>query len=121
VSEEHEAVLDPAALERLRESIGEDFLSELVGTFVDEAPAQLATLRTALARGDSGEARRAAHTLKSNGATFGAASFSGLCRDLEERAKSGELTGADELVGRAESEYARVEAALLALTGSRGA
>lgn len=110
-------VLDSGALGRLRDSVGEEFLGELVGTFLDDAPAQLTTLRAAFGRGDAEEARRAAHTLKSNGAAFGAESFSGICRELEEKAKTSDLAGADELVGRAEAEYARVEAALTALRG----
>ena len=52
--------------------------------------------------------RRAAHTLKSNGATFGATRFSELCRELELQAQAGDLTGASELAGRIETEYAAV-------------
>ena len=104
------SAVDSAALDRLRESVGEEFLGELVGTFLDDAPAQLTTLRGAFERGDAEEARRAAHTLKSNGATFGAEGFSELCRQLEEKAKASDLAGTAELIGRAEAEYARVEA-----------
>ena len=59
--------------------------------------------------------RRAAHTLKSNGQTFGAAEFSELCRELEQRAKNGELEGAAGLVERIEDEYRALEQALAAL------
>ena len=109
------SVLDRAALDRLQESVGEEFVGELVGTFLGDAPTQLATLRSALEQGDAEEARRAAHTLKSNAATFGAVDLSELCRRLEEQAKTGVLAGGDELVGQAEDEYGRVEAALTAL------
>jgi HPt (histidine-containing phosphotransfer) domain-containing protein len=112
------SAVDTAALDRLRESVGEEFLGELVGAFLDDAPAQLRTLRATFGQGDAEEARRAAHTLKSNGATFGAERFSGLCRELEEKAKASDLAGTDELVGRAEAEYARVEAELAPLRGS---
>jgi HPt (histidine-containing phosphotransfer) domain-containing protein len=115
---EPDRVLDPAALDRLRDSVGDEFVGELVATFLDDAPAQLATLRGALERGDAEEARRAAHTLKSNGATFGAESLSELCRQLEEKAKHGELAQGDELVEKAEAEYERVEAALIAIDGA---
>lgn len=111
------AVLDRAALDRLRDTVGEEFVGELVATFLGDAPGQLATLRGALERGDVEQARRAAHTLKSNAATFGAESLSELCRRLEEKAKSGVLAGGVELVGQAEVEYGRVEAALTALDG----
>jgi PAS domain S-box-containing protein len=104
--------LDAAALESLRELGGEEFLAELIGTFLSDAPALLATLRTAR---ETEELRRAAHTLKSNGQTFGAGGFAELCRELEERARSGELSGADELIDRIEGEYAALEKALTAL------
>jgi CheY-like chemotaxis protein len=82
--------VDAAALENLRELGGDDFL-------------------------DADELRRAAHTLKSNGATLGAAGFSELCRALEQRAKSGRLEDASELVGRIEQEYRALEEALAAV------
>ena len=104
--------LDAAALESLRELGGEEFLSELIETFLSDAPALLATLRTAQ---ETEEVRRAAHTLKSNGQTFGAGGFAELCRELEERARSGELDGADELIDRIDRAYAALEEALAAL------
>jgi histidine phosphotransfer protein HptB len=101
-------LLDQAALDELRALGGEEFLSELVDTFLAEAPAQLAALH----KGDVAEVRRAAHTLKSNGATFGAGHFSELCRELEEQAKRSDLAGAPELAARIEAEYALLAEAL---------
>jgi HPt (histidine-containing phosphotransfer) domain-containing protein len=75
----------------------------------------LATLRSSLDDGNGEELRRAAHTLKSNGATLGAKEFAELCRTLEQRAKAGELDDAAELVGRIEAEYRPLEEALAAL------
>ena len=109
--------VDSAALDRLRESVGDEFLGKLVGTFLDDAPVQLTTLRGAFERGDTEEALRAAHTLKSNGATFGAEGLSELCRELEKKARARDLAEAGELISRAEAEYARVEGALTALRG----
>lgn len=97
-------LLDPAALEGLREIGGDDFVADLVDTFLADAPPLLAALRGA----DADEVRRAAHTLKSNGATFGATRFSELCRELEEQARSGDLSGVAELATRIEAEYALV-------------
>jgi HPt (histidine-containing phosphotransfer) domain-containing protein len=107
--------LAEAALEKLRELGGDDFLDELINTFLADAPSLLAILRRALEQDDSDEVRRAAHTLKSNGATFGAEDFSELCRELEARAKDGRLAGADELVDRIDGDYARLQEALAAL------
>lgn len=102
--------IDGATLEGLASSFGGGaegwaFVRELIDTFVDEAPTQLATLRSAVAHGDAEEARRVAHTLKSNGATFGARSFTEVCRELEAAAKLAELDGAAALVERAEREW----------------
>jgi CheY-like chemotaxis protein len=98
-----------AALDKLRELGGDEFMAELVDTFLADAPSLLATLRRALEQGDADEVRRAAHTLKSNGATFGGEDFSELCRELEGRAKDGRLAGAGELIERIEGSYARLE------------
>jgi HPt (histidine-containing phosphotransfer) domain-containing protein len=97
-------LLDPAALEGLREIGGDDFVADLIETFLADAPPLLAALRGT----DADEVRRAAHTLKSNGATFGATTFSELCRELEMLAKTGDLAGAPDLTARIEDEYALV-------------
>jgi HPt (histidine-containing phosphotransfer) domain-containing protein len=101
-------LLDPAALEGLREIGGDEFLADLIETFLADAPALLAALRGT----DADEVRRAAHTLKSNAATFGATRLSELCRELELLAKTGDLSGAPDLAARIEAEYAHVAAEL---------
>jgi PAS domain S-box-containing protein len=107
--------LDDGALASLRDLGGDDFLGEVIGAFLADAPGLVATLHRSLDEGSAEELRRAAHTLKSNGATLGAAGFAELCRDLEQRAKTGELDGAAELVDRIEQEYGPLEKALSAL------
>jgi CheY-like chemotaxis protein/HPt (histidine-containing phosphotransfer) domain-containing protein len=107
--------LDDGALENLRELGGDDFLGEVIDAFLADAPGLIATLRRSLEEESTEELRRAAHTLKSNGATLGAGEFAELCRTLEQRAKTGELDGAGELVDRIEQEYRPLEEALTAL------
>jgi PAS domain S-box-containing protein len=106
--------LDPAALESLR-TLGDDFLVEVIDTFLGDAPKLVATLRASQAGGQAEALRRTAHTLKSNGQTFGATSFSELCRELELRAKNGEVDGTGELVERIERDCRALEQALTAL------
>jgi HPt (histidine-containing phosphotransfer) domain-containing protein len=65
-----------------------------------------------LQQGRADEVRRAAHTLKSTGATFGATRFSELSRSLESLASSGTLEGAADLILRIEAEYQAVRMAL---------
>jgi HPt (histidine-containing phosphotransfer) domain-containing protein len=107
--------LDDGALKNLRDLGGDEFLGEVIDAFLADAPELVATLRRSLDEGSSEELRRAAHTLKSNGATLGASEFAELCRTLEARAKAGKLDGAGELVERIEQEYGALRDALEAL------
>jgi HPt (histidine-containing phosphotransfer) domain-containing protein len=107
--------LDASALESLRDLGGEEFVIEVIDTFLNDAPALVASLRTTYEHGETEELRRAAHTLKSNGATLGAERFSELCRELEGRARSGELDGTVELLDRIGREYGALEDTLAAL------
>jgi HPt (histidine-containing phosphotransfer) domain-containing protein len=107
--------LDDEALGNLRDLGGDEFLGEVIDAFLADAPTLVATLRSSLDSGNAEELRRAAHTLKSNGATLGAAGFADLCRTLEQRAKDGELEGSSELVEQIEQEYGSLEKALSAL------
>ena len=114
-------VLHPPALERLMETIGDDrgLLTALIDTFLSGAPRLVEAARRGLEHGQMDEVRRAAHTLKSNGATFGATSLSELSRQLEALARSGILQGADELIARIDAEYEQVRIALETV-GERG-
>ena len=107
--------LDDGALKNLRDLGGDEFLGEVIDAFLADAPQLVATLRRSLDEGNTEELRRAAHTLKSNGATLGAEGFAELCRTLEQRGKTGELDGASELVDRVEQEYGPLEEALSVL------
>jgi len=113
------AVLDPAALERLRKTVGGDaaVLAELIDSFLEDAPKLLTTLRQASEKGDAAGMRLAAHSLKSNAADFGAMHFSNLCKELEQLGKAGTLDGATALVEQVEVEYEKVRVALEALRG----
>lgn len=104
--------LDETVFNEFRETMGAEFAAELVIAFFETAPALLDTLRTTIPLGKADEVRRAAHTLKSNAATFGATQLQHLCLDLELQGKSGQLTHASTTFAALEAEYARVEVAL---------
>jgi CheY-like chemotaxis protein len=110
-------VLDAAALDALLSVVGGEFLylAELIDSFLEDAPQLLAELNRFVEAGDAVGVHRVAHSLKSNGADFGASTFSALCKELELLGKSGALEGAANLLARITAEYARVEAALTAL------
>ncbi|HEU5363594.1 MAG TPA: GAF domain-containing protein, partial [Gaiellaceae bacterium] len=109
------AGLEQGALESLRELGGDAFLGEVIETFLADAPSLLETLRRAVDEGNAEELRRAAHTLKSNGATLGAEAFADRCRTLEQHAKSGRLGEAAELVPAVEQAFEQLRETLASL------
>jgi CheY-like chemotaxis protein/HPt (histidine-containing phosphotransfer) domain-containing protein len=113
--------LDPAALERLRATMGASFIDKLLSTFVEDSRELVGTMRRALGGKDVDSIRRAAHSLKSNAASFGAMTLSTLARDLETLAKSGVLDGATLRVERLAEECERVTQALREIERERQA
>jgi CheY-like chemotaxis protein/HPt (histidine-containing phosphotransfer) domain-containing protein len=115
-----DGALDPKALENLRETVGEDdeFMAELLDTFLQDAPQLLGTMRRAIETEDALGLCIAAHSLKSNSAEFGAVTLSDLCRELEALGKAHTLEGAAPKVTQAETEYARIQITLKALRRS---
>ncbi|OHV34123.1 hybrid sensor histidine kinase/response regulator [Pseudofrankia saprophytica] len=106
-------VLDPAALERLSELLGGDAtaLSGLIADFLADAPGLVDTLSAAGRAPDS--VRRAAHTLKGLGATFGATDLARLCQEVETHpGAAGEV---NPLVREIVAEHQRVAVALRTL------
>ncbi len=108
-------VLDVAALARLRGTLGKQadvLLPSLIDSFYKDAPRLIADARRTLAEGKAADLRRAAHTLKSTSATFGAMALSALARELEYKARDGALKDADELLARIDAEFAQAKAVL---------
>ena len=105
-------LIDKTTFEELRDTAGPDFVAELVDTFVEEAPAMLDQLRVARAAGDADVFRRAAHSLKSNSATFGALQLSALARRLELDGLAADPSRDDVAIDALEAAYQRVAAAL---------
>ena len=88
-----DGTIDEQVLTRLVDGTGGDpeFVSELIEQFLAETPELVASARAALDAGNADEVRRAAHTLKSNAATFGARQLAEHGRTLEDAAKRGTL------------------------------
>lgn len=76
-------VLNITTFNALKESVGGDFVRELMNTFFEDANSQMLVMKSALDSNDVETFRRAAHSLKSNAATFGATDLSALARELE--------------------------------------
>jgi len=75
--------LDMNTFEELKQMSGDDFIDELVDTFLEDAPKLVAEMKSSLQADDADTFRRAAHSLKSNSATFGATRLAELSRELE--------------------------------------
>ena len=109
--------IDRATFDDLEQTAGADFVTELVDTFLVEAPRMLDELRRALEAKEADKFRRVAHSLKSNSNTFGALSLGAMARELE-------LSGMDPAkandakLDALAAEYSKVAAAL---TGLRNA
>ena len=112
-----ERTLDPAAIERLVITCGEGgeaVVAALLDSFFREVPRQLETLRRGRVEGDANEVRRAAHTLKSHGMTFGGPFLAHVAREVELLAGQNDLTGAGKLFSELEAEVERARQALQA-------
>ncbi|CAM3281355.1 PAS domain-containing hybrid sensor histidine kinase/response regulator [Corallococcus soli] len=113
--------LETSALERLWQSLDgqvERMLPELIDTALDSMPRLMDDARTALALGELENLARAAHTLKSNAAYFGAATLESLCWDIEQRADARVLEGLAPLVAHCQEALEECRQLLEQLKGS---
>lgn len=106
---------DPSALEKFRRRRRPgrpNLLAKVLQTYLDETPRLLATIRCGAKTGAADEVVRAAHTLKSGSADFGALALSALGAELESLAEERGADCASEFVDRLEAEFERVRVPL---------
>jgi len=108
----NESVIEQAVFAELQSTAGAEFAVELVNTFLEEAPGILAELRNARAEGDAELFRRSAHSLKSNGNTFGASRFAAMARELELAGLNADPARDLDALAALDAEYARAAVAL---------
>ena len=107
--------IDRATFDELKDTAGAEFAVELVDTFLTEAPEMLAELRRAFGAGDADAFRRTAHSLKSNGNTFGARTFAAMAKELELGGMAHVQAASGRPLEALASEYTRVASALTEL------
>lgn len=109
-------IIDQDTFAGLLDSLGGDvdFLSELVDAYLDSSPGLFASMHQAVAAGEAPALQRAAHSLKSGSASFGALAFAAQCKEVEDMGRTGALDAAAERVAALEAAYADVMAALQA-------
>jgi HPt (histidine-containing phosphotransfer) domain-containing protein len=110
--------IDRPTFAALQETAGREFVTELVGTYLEEAPLMLDDLKSALAAGDAERFKRAAHSLKSNSNTFGAQALGAMAKALELGGLAHARSTQPDPIAAIEKEYARVAAALGDLAGA---
>lgn len=101
-------VIDLETLRALLDAVGGEptILQDLAETFLADLETQLGGLQRALDESDIPAARRAAHTLKSTSASFGANALAALSERIETAAADGIMPGpaeVDELAGQVHS------------------
>jgi histidine phosphotransfer protein HptB len=107
--------IDKAATDQLKELFGGVFVNDLIDVFLQEAPKMLGELQTGLATSDADQFHRAAHSLKSNAATFGANNLAEMAKALEQLGREKKLAEVGSLLTELEAEYAGVASQLLGL------
>jgi HPt (histidine-containing phosphotransfer) domain-containing protein len=97
-------------LRQLTESGQPDVATQVLGLFVQDAPARLAAIDAAVETGDAARLQRSAHALKGAAGTIGATALHDACRELEELGRQNTLAAAQAAVALMHHEYKRVKA-----------
>ena len=85
-------VIDEKTFAELKQMSGAEFINELIDTFLEDSPKLIEEMESALKINNVDSFRRAAHSLKSNAATFGADELFVLAKELEMLGKENKLT-----------------------------
>jgi len=110
-------LIDQKTFDELRQMVGEGFIHELLETFFESSPQLIAEMQAALAAGDAESFQRAAHSMKSNCASFGALELAAQARELEILGRDLELDKAVQKLDNLATIYPLVEIELKELAG----
>lgn len=99
------SVINIETFDELKQMSGEDFINELIDTFLEDAPQMIEEMKTALESGDVDTFRRAAHSMKSNAATFGANDLAVLAKELEMLGRENKLIETGDRLKSMEEAY----------------
>jgi HPt (histidine-containing phosphotransfer) domain-containing protein len=104
------AVLD---LEQLKSVTLDDpeLMRDILATLIDDTGRQLQALEHAVGRADAKETARLAHYSKGACANVGATSTAGILREIELKAKAGDLAGCGVSLASLEQEFQRLQQA----------
>lgn len=109
--EQQPDVLDRRLIHELQDVMGADF-GLLVEAFVRDSRQRLQGLQDALAAGDAGAFRQAAHSFKGSAANLGAVALAAQCQVLESLAQAQRLDEVGVRLQQLAAEWTVVEQAL---------
>lgn len=109
---EAQIVIDPTTFNELKDQMGDDFMIDLINTYILETGELIEKLRQALALQDYSSFTRFAHSIKSSSASLGALVFSQQARELEMMGKVNDLTEAGPKVERLAADFLEVKRCL---------
>lgn len=100
-------VLDRSVVDELRDSVGgdEEFIADLVSTYVSEGDSHFAAMQAAADASDAASIVRPAHTLKSSSAALGAMRLAAIAREIEMAGRDGVADGLAERVAAARDAW----------------
>jgi HPt (histidine-containing phosphotransfer) domain-containing protein len=102
-------VVDPnilASFEELQEEGQPDIVAELLGLFLNDGTARVATLRSAISANDANLVHVAAHSLKGISGNLGMSRIIDLSIKLDNMGKAGDLSNADTIFSELDKEFA---------------
>jgi HPt (histidine-containing phosphotransfer) domain-containing protein len=108
-----EPLIDPQEWENFKSIADPAIMVELLDAFLSDSPQLIDQMHAGLSTGNIEIVRRAAHSLKSNSASFGGKRLANASRELEMIAKGGTLDGAGSKLAEVELEYASLSAFLV--------
>lgn len=101
-------IIDQTTFDELKQMSGTDFINELIDTFLEDSPKLIEEMEAALKSNNVDSFRRAAHSLKSNAATFGANELSALAKELEVLGKENKINETGDRLRALEEAYESV-------------
>ncbi len=110
-----EPAIDASAFEkimRLSPQGANELVRQVVAAYLKGANREWARFDRALAEGDVAQLAGAAHALKSSSLNVGASRLSGLCGEIEQQGRAGQLPAIEARVDALRDEWRRAEAAL---------
>jgi HPt (histidine-containing phosphotransfer) domain-containing protein len=108
-------VIDPQALERLKEWGGEKLAGQMVRLFLKNSGTRMDQIRDGALKGDPEETERGAHSLKSSAANIGAEKLRTLATRIESAALEEDTEAMGLILPEVEAAYAAAMAELAAM------